>query len=145
MIYLGADKHGLRVIKIVEKYLAKNNIKNINLGIKKIGDDIKLEDLIPKVTSKILKSGGNKGILVCGTGVGVAIGANKVKGVRANLATDKKVAEWSVVYDNCNVLCLSGWITNLKKINEIVDSFLKAKYDGSEKRFRMMKVFDTWR
>lgn len=145
MIYLGADKHGLRVIKIVEKYLAKNNIKNINLGIKKIGDDIKLEDLIPKVTSKILKSSGNKGILVCGTGVGVAIGANKIKGVRANLATDKKVAEWSVVYDNCNVLCLSGWITNLKKINEIVDSFLKAKYDGSEKRLHMMKVFDTWR
>lgn len=145
MIYLGADRHGLNVVKIVEDHLNKNNVKSINLGIKKAGDDIKLEDLIPRVTDEILKSDKNKGILICGTGVGVAIGANKIKGIRANLATDKKIAEWSVVYDNCNVLCLSGWITDKKIIEESVDSFLKAKYDGSEKRLEMMKVFDTWR
>lgn len=145
MIYLGADKHGLKTIKIVENYLKNNNINCVNLGINKDGEDIKLEDLIPKVTKKILESENNKGVLVCGTGIGVAVGANKTKGVRANLATEKMIAEWSVVYDNCNVLCLVGWEPNKKNIEEIVNSFLNAKYDGSKSRLQMMKVFDSWR
>lgn len=52
MIYLGADKHGLKVIKIVENYLSSKNVKLVNLSINKEGQDIKLEDLIPKITKK---------------------------------------------------------------------------------------------
>ncbi|KKP86192.1 MAG: Ribose-5-phosphate isomerase B [Candidatus Roizmanbacteria bacterium GW2011_GWA2_35_8] len=145
MIYLGADKHGFKTLKIVENYLTLKNIKFTSLGVTSDGQDMKLEDLIPKVTKKILESQDNKGVLICGTGIGVAVGANKIKGIRANLATDKIIAEWSVVYDNCNVLCLTGWKPNKKVIEEILCSFLNAKYDGSEKRLQMMKAFDTWR
>ena len=145
MIYLGADKHGFKAIKIVENYLTLKKIEFTNLSVADDTQDIKLEDLIPKVTRKILESQRNKGVLICGTGVGVVIGANKIKGIRANLATEKTIAEWSVVYDNCNVLCLVGWKPNIKKIEEILCSFLNAKYDGSEKRLQMMKAFDTWR
>jgi len=115
------------------------------LGVTSENQDIKLEDLIPKVTKKILGLENNKGILICGTGIGVAIGANKIKGIRANLATDKTIAEWSVTYDNCNVLCLTGWKPKKINIEKIIQSFLNAKYDGSEKRLQMVKTFDTWR
>ncbi|VVA43937.1 Ribose-5-phosphate isomerase B [Candidatus Roizmanbacteria bacterium] len=145
MIYIGADKHGFTAIKIIEKYLINNKIVFENLGVVKEDNDIKLEILIPKITKQVLKSEKNKGILVCGTGIGVAIGANKIKGIRANLATNKTIAEWSVVYDNCNILCLSGWKPNKKTIEEILHSFLNAKYDGSEKRLKMIKTFDSWR
>jgi ribose 5-phosphate isomerase B len=145
MIYLGADKHGLKVITIVKDFLKENNYDYINIGIEKEGEDIRLQDLIPKAASHIIKSPENRAILVCGTGVGVAVGANKIKGIRASLATDKTIAEWSVVYDNCNVLCLSGWKADITLIENIVDAYLKAKYDGSEKRLKMMEAFDTWR
>lgn len=145
MIFLGGDKHGLTVIKIVEEYLEKNKIDFINRGIINKDDDIKLEELIPKVTKDILNSKDNKGILVCGTGVGVAVGANKIKDIRAALATDKKIAEWSVVYDNCNVLCLSGWKKNKKTIYAILKAFLNARYDGSERRLKMLQAFESWR
>jgi|SRR3989339_335178 len=145
MIYLGADKHGYEALKIVKNYLTSKNIKFTNLGVTSENQDIKLEDLIPKVTKKILGLENNKGILICGTGIGVAIGANKIKGIRANLATDKTIAEWSVTYDNCNVLCLTGWKPKKINIEKIIQSFLNAKYDGSEKRLQMVKTFDTWR
>lgn len=145
MIYIGGDKHGLEVSIIIEEYLKENRIPYQNLGVKNSEDNILLEELIPKVATKILKSENNKGILVCGTGIGVTIGANKIKGIRASLASNKTIAQWSVVYDNCNILCLSGWNPNKDKIEKIVNSFLNAKYDGSEKRLHMMKVFDSWR
>lgn len=145
MIYLGADKHGFKTLKIVQNYLKSKEIEFINLSVSKEDDVIQLEDLIPKIAKKILTSQDDKGIMICGTGIGIAIGANKIKGIRANLANDKTIAEWSVTYDNCNVLCLSGWKSDKKNIEEIIQSFLKAKYDGSEKRLEMMRVFDSWR
>ena len=118
MIYLGADKHGLEVVGMIETYLKENKIPYQNLGVKTIKENILLEDLIPKVATKILGLENNKGILICGTGIGITIGANKIKGIRANLATDKTIAEWSVVYDNCNVLCLSGWNPDKKMLKK---------------------------
>lgn len=145
MIYLGADKHGFKAIKIVQNYLVNKSVGFVNMGVDKENKDIKLEELIPKLTKKILESENNKGIIICGTGIGVSVGANKIKGIRSVIATNKTIAKWSVVYDNCNVLCLSGWKSNKKNIEEIINSFLNAKYDGSEKRLQMMKTFDTWR
>lgn len=144
MIYLGADKHGLTTIQFVSDFLKSNNIEFVNLGIEKEGEDIKLEELIPKVVTEILKDGKNLGILSCGTGVGVEVGANKLSGIRACLATDEKIAEYSRVYDDCNVLCLVGWEAEREKTNRIVSTWLKAEYDGSESRLKMFDTFDKW-
>src|SRR5579863_8889688 len=107
MIYIAGDKHGYNAIKLVEDYLHTYNIEFVNLGVKSNEEEIKLEDMIPSITKKVLEKKENKGILSCGTGVGVEVGANKFSGIRACLATNEKVAEWSRVYDNCNVLCLA--------------------------------------
>ncbi len=145
MIYIAGDKHGHKAITLLEDYLRDHDLGYKNLGVKNKDEDMKLEDIIPKVIGKVKEDKKNKGILSCGTGVGVEVGANKFRGIRACLATDEKIAEWSVVYDNCNVLCLVGWKTDKRKINKILDAWLNAEYDGNERRLRMMEVFDTFR
>lgn len=144
MIYLGGDKHGLKVIKFVEEYLKSKNIEFINLGVQNDNNDISLQELIPKVTSEIIKENNNIGILSCGTGVGVEVGANKLKGIRACLANDEKVAEYARVYDDCNLLCLVGWESNEEKIKRILEAWFRSNYDGNVDRLKMFDAFDVW-
>ena len=144
MIYIAADKHGYKVIKIVEEFLRSNKITYQNLGVMSDKEDMKLESMIPSVVKNIRKNKSNKAIISCGTGVGVEVGANKFSGVRACLATNAKIAEWSRVYDNCNVLCLVGWNTNKKEVKKILKTWFNSVFDGSEKRLKMFKEFNKW-
>ncbi len=151
MIYLAADKHGYKAIKYAEEFLKANKISFVNFGVKERTDakgvkalkDMKLEDMIPPVVEKVLKNK-SLAILSCGTGVGVEVGANKFSGIRACLATSPKIAEWSKIYDNCNVLCLVGWNCTKKQINSILKSWFKAEYDGDKQRLKMFKTFNEW-
>lgn len=144
MVYIAADKHGYNAIKIVEGYLTEKNLPYLNLGVKGEEEDMKLEDMIPTVVAEVLKDEKNRGILSCGTGIGIDIGANRFQGIRACLATTPKIAEWSVVYDKCNVLCLAGWDSEKSNIYAILDAWFKSEYDGSQERLEMFKVFDAW-
>ena len=145
MIYLAGDNHGFQAIQFVKQYLAKHAIPFQDLGVQQPSEDMPLEVLIPPVVKNVIKNQENKAILSCGTGVGVEVGANKFSGIRASLATNPKVAEYSIVYDNCNVLCLVGWGCTQDSVYEILDAWLNVTYDGDEKRLKMMATFDTWR
>ncbi len=144
MVYIAADHHGYKAIGFVERFLKSHGVKYENLGVKASGDDMRLEDLIPSVTKKVLQRKGNLGILSCGTGIGMDMGANRFAGIRACLATSPKIAEWSRVYDNCNVLCLVGWNSEKGEVGQILNAFLGAKYDGSKKRLKTFKAFDRF-
>ena len=144
MIYIAADKHGYKSIQFVENFLKKNKIAYQNLGVASDKEDMKLEDLIPKVVEHVRKNKENKAILSCGTGIGVEVGANKFSGIRACLATNAQIAKWSRIYDGCNVVCLVGWKTTKKEIGKILKAWFEAEYDGSEKRLKMFEVFNTW-
>src|SRR3989344_6472272 len=128
MIYIASDRHGFKTIKHAEEFLKKNKIEYENLGVKNDKEDIKLEDMIPKVVKKVLKEN-SLAILSCGTGIGVEVGANKFSGIRACLATSAQMAKWSKIYDNCNVLCLVGWNCTKKNVHAILKSWLSSKYD----------------
>lgn len=144
MIFIAADKHGYKTITFVEDYLKSKGMKYMNLGVKNESENIKLEDMIPNIVKKVILDENNKGILSCGTGVGVEVGANKFSGIRACLATNEKIAEWSVIYDKCNILCLTGWNNNKDRIYKILDKWFASKYDGDKQRLRMMDIFNTW-
>lgn len=144
MIYLASDKHGYKAIQFVADFLNSKNFEYLNIGVQNDEENIKLEDFIPKVVSEVKKDLSNRAILSCGTGVGVEVGANKFAGIRASLVADEKIAEWSRIYDNCNVLCLAGWEADKDKIAKIVDVWLSSEYDGDKDRLEMFKTFDTW-
>lgn len=144
MIYIAGDNHGYRVISFVKEYLIQKGFLFENLGVDSSDMDISLEDMLPKVANKVRENKENKAIISCGTGIGVEVGINKFSGIRASLVTSSKLAQWSVIYDKCNVLCLVGWETTRDEVNSILDAWFSAVYDGSEKRIRMMDAFDTW-
>lgn len=135
---VAGDKYGLEHIARIKHQLESDGHTVEDFG----GAEAQLEEMIPAVVAAV--KAGARGILVCGTGIGVEIGANRFKGVRATLATNPEMAEWSRQYDNTNVLCLSAWATKEDEVEPILEAWLESDYDGSEKRLAMLKTFDTW-
>ena len=144
MIYLGADKHGFKAIKITEQWLKRKGLKFENVGVLNEKADIKLQKLLPKVAVKVKSNEENRAIISCGTGIGVEVGINKFEGIRAVLAYDPEIAAWSRIYDKCNVLCLVGWKENQDLIEKILEKWFTAEYDGDQGRLEMFNAFDSW-
>ena len=144
MIYIGADKHGFKTIQSVIGYLKDKNIPFTNVGVGSSDEDMELENLIPAVVRGVRENKDNTGVLVCGTGVGVVVGANKFSGIRAVLGGEEKIVEWSRQYDDCNVLCLPGWSISDEATKKSLHIFLETDYDGDPSRLAMTQTFDTW-
>ncbi|MBR4486553.1 RpiB/LacA/LacB family sugar-phosphate isomerase [bacterium] len=127
MIYLGNDHAGYLVKEAIKNYLEKNKIDYEDLGSNSL-ESANYQEYAFKVAEKVaLNPKIDKGILICGTGVGVCIAANKVKGVLAGLVDKKELSEYVVSHDHCNILCLSGLYVNIHDNLEIVKKFLETE------------------
>ena len=84
----------------------------------------------------------NRGVIVCGSGVGACIAANKIRGVRAGMCHDTYSAHQGVEHDDMNVLCLGSGIVGLSVLAELLQAFLSASFDSQEERYvrRLSKV-----
>jgi ribose 5-phosphate isomerase B len=84
------------------------------------------------------------GILICGTGTGMCIAANKLKYIRAGLATDRATAELMREHNDCNVLCLGQWRNSLSQMEEMVRAFLETPFGAGrhERRLQMLRDLD---
>ena len=103
-------------------------------------------DMALNVCSGILLSSNPEtyGILICGTGTGMCIAANKLKYIRAGLATDRATAELMRDHNDCNVLCLGQWRNSLSQMEEMVRAFLDTPFGGGrhEARVQMLREMD---
>lgn len=126
MIYLGSDHAGFLVKEAIKKYLDNNNIKYEDLGTNSL-NSVDYQDYAFKVSNKVNENKNNKGILVCGTGLGICIAANKVKGIIAGLVDRKELAEYAITHDAINVLCLSGRYVSIEDNIDILKIFLNTE------------------
>jgi ribose 5-phosphate isomerase B len=100
-------------------------------------------DIAAKVCAQVRAGAVERGILVCGTGVGAAIAANKTPGIRAALCHDVHSAHQSVEHDDVNVLCIGAWIVGIKLAEEILKAFLQAEFSTHpDFRRRVQKLHD---
>ncbi|MCD4693506.1 MAG: ribose 5-phosphate isomerase B, partial [Calditrichales bacterium] len=90
-----------------------------------------------KVSQAISSGEFDLGILICGTGIGMCITANKIKGIRAALVHDKKTAQLSRLHNDANVLCLGGKVVNDDAAAEIVDTWLNTSFEGGRHQKRI--------
>ena len=123
MIYLGSDHAGYLVKCAIANYFDEHNIPYIDCGTSSI-KRADYQKYAFKVCENVIANKDNKGILVCGTGVGMCIAANKVKGILAGLVDKKELTSYAVAHDHCNVLCLSGKYVSIDDNLEIVKTFL---------------------
>lgn len=140
-IGIAADHGGFHLKDAITKVLLETGYEIVDFGNKEIieGDDY--PDYVIPLAQAVAMEEVDRGIAVCGSGVGACIAANKVKGVRACLITDTFSAHQGVEDDNMNLICLGGRITGQALAFEIVDNFLNAQFSSAERhRRRTSKV-----
>lgn len=130
-VVLGADAAGMAALEVVRRAVTDHGATRLDLP----GPDdgmIDFPDIAQALSLKILNGEAELGIMVCGTGIGAAMAANKVRGIRAAVAHDIHSAHQCVEHDDANVLCLGAQIVGAWVIPELVQAFLSARFANTE-------------
>ncbi|HHT46124.1 MAG TPA: ribose 5-phosphate isomerase B [Firmicutes bacterium] len=138
-IALASDHAGFLLKEHIKKYLEEKGIKYRDFGT----DDetpVDYPDLALKAASAVQKGEFKKGIIICGTGIGVAITANKLKGIRAALCCDTFSARCARAHNDANILTLGARIIDRELALEIVDIFLNTAFEGGRHHRRIEKI-----
>ena len=142
-IAFGSDHAGFEIKEIIKSFLTSLNIDFVDLGAYEFDALDDYPDFAKNVGYAIRNGEAQKGIIVCGSGVGASITANKIKGVRAGLCHDGYSAHQGVEHDDMNVLCIGSRIIGIELIKEIIISFINAKFSGEERHSRrLQKLLD---
>ena len=141
-IYLGADHRGFELKEFLKKELKRMGFEVKDLGNLKYDPLDDFPDFAFPVARKIAKERRALGILLCGSGIGVSIAANRVKSVRACLGFDKDQVEKGRQHDHCNILCLPADYIDKNKALELVKTFLSTEPMNKEKYLRRIKKLD---
>jgi ribose 5-phosphate isomerase B len=145
MMYIGSDHAGYQLKETIKKLLDERGEQYTDLGTNS-EESVDFTDYAFAVAEKVGQSSAalgapnpDIGILVCGSGVGMDIAANKVKGVRAALATTPYMGRQSREHDDANVLVLAGRVITPEQATEIAKEFLDARFGGEERHARRVQ------
>jgi len=141
MIALGSDHGGYELKEEIKKHLMEQGYAIKDFGVNS-PDSEDYPDIARPVCISIVNGECEKGILVCGTGIGISIAANKVAGIRAALCGDCYSAKMAKEHNNANVLALGGRVVGTGLALEIVDTWLKAEFQGGRHQTRVNKIHD---
>lgn len=141
-LVIASDHAGFPLKEDVRAYLAKSGHEVIDLGAFKVEPLDDYPDYAERVGEAIKRGEASRGILICGSGVGVCVAANKIPGIRAGMCHDTYSAHQGVEHDDMNVIVLGARIVGASLAYELVDAFLRAKFIAREQRFvrRFKKV-----
>lgn len=137
-VAIGSDHAGYELKNTIIKFLTDKKIETIDVGTDRSDISVDYPDFAQKVSEKILNSDAIRGIIICGSGIGASIAANKVKGIRAGVCHDTYSAHQGVEHDDMNVLCLGSRIVGEELAKEIVISFLNASFSNEERHIRRL-------
>ena len=142
MIALGCDHGGYELKQEIIKYLEEKKIPYKDFGC----DSTQSVDypIYARKVGRAIQSGEcEKGILICGTGIGISIAANKMKGIRAALCTDCFSAEATRQHNDANILAMGGRVVGPGHALKIVDTFLNTPFSGDERHMRRIRQIET--
>lgn len=134
-IAVASDHGGFALKEEVKKHLMERGIEVLDLGT--YSEDSVDYPIYGKVCGEAVMSGkADLGVVVCGTGIGISIAANKVKGIRCGLCTSVEMARLAKQHNNANVLALGGRTTEMDLAMEIVDTWLDTEFEGGRHQRR---------
>ncbi len=141
IIYVGSDHHGVRTRLNLVDFLQKIGYEVVNIGPMSEKDQpVDYPDVAAQVASAVSRGDADRGILICGTGIGMSIVANKYTGVRAAPVVDDLSAEMSRRHNDLNVLCLSGDLLSESMIDRLVELWLKSEFAGGRHERRNARI-----
>lgn len=136
---IGSDHGGFELKEYIKEYLEKENIEYVDYGTYS-QDSVDYPDYGEKLSKAVVSGEVDKGIAICGTGIGISIACNKVKGIRCALCSDTYSARMSVEHNNANILALGGRVLGKDLALEIVSVWLKAEFQGGRHGRRVNKI-----
>ncbi len=141
MLAIGADHAGYEAKETIKEYLQEKMIE-----VKDFGTFSKESCHYPVFAEKVSRSVASgeceKGILVCGSGIGMSIAANKIKGIRAALCYEPLLAEMARKHNDANVLCLGARFSGAETIKKIIDVFLRTEFESGRHAERVKLISD---
>lgn len=140
-IAIGCDHAGFGLKEILVKYLEEKENEVLDMGCYS-EQSVDYPVYAKKVTAAVKSGEAEVGILVCGTGIGMSIVANKTKGIRCALCSDTFSARMTREHNNTNVLALGARVIGSELAKDIVDIFLKGKFLGAESHTRRLKMVE---
>ncbi|MFC1522218.1 ribose 5-phosphate isomerase B [Elusimicrobiota bacterium] len=140
-IAFGCDHGGFTLKEKLVNHLQSRGFKIIDLGTTDAHTSVDYPDYAGNVAKLVIKNKVDMGILCCGTGIGMCITANKVKGIRAASVWNAKTAALAREHNNANIICLGGRVLTTQNAISIVNAFLKAKPSSSPRHaHRLRKI-----
>jgi ribose 5-phosphate isomerase B len=143
IIIIASDHAGLRLKEKVKKYLTRKKIEYEDLGTESL-TPVDYPDYALRVAEEVAKNKKARGILICGTGTGMTIAANKVKGIRAVAAYDAYSAKMSRMDNDTNVLGLRGRFFPFERIKKIIKVWLDTPFSGEKRHKRRIKKIEDY-
>lgn len=145
-VAIGADHAGYALKEALARELAEAGHELVDVGAHRFDAEDDYPDFATAVGERVREGSAERGIVVCGSGVGSCVAANKLKGVRASVCHDTYSAGQGVEHDNLNVLCLGGRVVDAALAGELASAFLNARFKP-ERRFtrRLEKVLEAER
>lgn len=138
-IALGADHAGFELKEQIAKYLKEKGYEVKDFGAYST-DSIDYPDPAYSTAKSVSEHSSDVGILICGTGIGMSMVANKLPGVRAALCNSVETAQISKKHNNANLLCLGGRVEHTDSVEKIVDEWLNAKFEEGRHERRVDKI-----
>lgn len=139
MIALGADHGGYRLKEAIKKYLDGEKIEYRDFGTNS-EESVDYAPIAAKVAHFVAEGNAEKGILCCGTGIGMSMAANKVNGIRAAVCANAYCAEITRHHNNANILCLGGRVINEEQAIEFSRLFINTAFDGGRHQRRIDEI-----
>ncbi|WP_163339697.1 ribose 5-phosphate isomerase B [Desulfopila sp. IMCC35008] len=137
-VVVGADHGGFELKEHLIVVLSELGHEVTDVGCYSL-DSVDYPDIAGKVREKILAGNGDRGILICGTGIGMSIAVNRSLEIRAALCHDEYTARMSREHNNANVLCLGARVTGLGVAEEIVRVWMETEFEGGRHQRRIAK------
>jgi len=139
MIIIGSDHGGLNLKSALNSYLTRRGFQVSDAGTNDAAS-VDYPDFGQKVAEAVIAGQAELGILICGTGIGMSIAANKIPGIRAALVTDVFMARMAKEHNNANILVLGGRVLDEQKACDLVGAWLDATFEGGRHQGRLDKI-----
>jgi len=139
MIALGADHGGYNLKEAIIEYLKEKDIEYTDYGCYS-EESVDYAVYAKKVADAVVSSKADKGILCCGTGIGISIAANKVKGIRAAVVTNEFCAEMTRRHNDANILAMGGRVIDPQTAVKLTDIFLNTEFEGGRHQRRIDQI-----
>jgi len=137
--YIATDHAGLDLKNYTKELLEARGHEVVDLGPYN-KERVDYPDYAKKVSTSVLKDEGTQGILICGTGIGMSMTANKFKGIRAALCTDAFTASMARSHNDANILCFGERVVGFGVAETIVDAWLNSSFEGGRHTGRVAKI-----